>query len=302
MALVSSAIASSLAPKVADLAGLKEEIEAAVKTFHDQLVASCVQICERRLKGESALPPDWAEHVDPATQKSFYYNSKTQETRWDKPAPLPKPVSPVLPTTGLPRALGPGIGSPAIPGAPAPAASDWAEHSDPATGKMFYYNLKTKESSWTKPAELMKPPIVAPAYGLSGPVGGSVTAAPGALPGALPAGWTQNTDPATGKTFYYNATTKESKWERPAPAPAVLGVGALPPDWTQNTDPTTGKTFYYNAKTQESKWERPAPAIPSPGCPAPPVLPKPPGVATPLPAGPNLGGLGNPSLPAHLRR
>ena len=34
------------------------------------------------------------------------------------------------------------------------AASAWCEAKDPKTGKTYYYNKETKESSWTKPAGL----------------------------------------------------------------------------------------------------------------------------------------------------
>ena len=33
---------------------------------------------------------------------------------------------------------------------PAVSASDWKEHSTP-DGKKYYYNIKTKETTWTKP-------------------------------------------------------------------------------------------------------------------------------------------------------
>merc|ERR1719356_1538329 len=30
---------------------------------------------------------DWAANTDPSTSRTFYYNAKTQESRWDKPLP-----------------------------------------------------------------------------------------------------------------------------------------------------------------------------------------------------------------------
>ena len=32
--------------------------------------------------------------------------------------------------------------------------SDWVENTDPASGKVYYANLTTKETSWTYPEEL----------------------------------------------------------------------------------------------------------------------------------------------------
>ena len=38
------------------------------------------------------------------------------------------------------------------PVAAAGSASDWTEHKDESSGRVYYYNAKTKKSSWTKPA------------------------------------------------------------------------------------------------------------------------------------------------------
>lgn len=91
------------------------------------------------------LPPDWTEHKDPTTGKTYYYNKLTKETTWTKPAPKLAATAPLAP--GAPKA-------PAAPGAPpAPGGlpPDWTEHKDPVTGKTYYYNKLTKETTWEKP-------------------------------------------------------------------------------------------------------------------------------------------------------
>ncbi|CAE7345607.1 NEDD4 [Symbiodinium natans] len=186
------------------------------------------------------LKDDWTEHKDPVTGKTYYYNKITKETTWDKPAPKLAATTPLAPAA--PKA-------PGAPGAPpAPGASDWTEHKDPSTGKTYYYNKLTKETTWDKPAALAaKPAVPAPL-----------------APAGLPPNWEEHKDPTTGKTYYYNKVTKETSWDKPkgaaAPAaPAAPAAGGLPPEWEEHKDPGSGKTFYYNKTTKETTWDKPAP-------------------------------------------
>merc|ERR1719498_182081 len=91
---------------------------------------------------------------------------------------------------GRPGPYGAMGGAPALP-------PGWEQVSDPSTGKPYYCNRTTGESSWTVPAGA---PAPAPAP---------------AAPAGLPAGWESTTDPATGKTYYFNRATGETKWEMP---------------------------------------------------------------------------------------
>merc|ERR1711957_264203 len=105
------------------------------------------------------------------------------------------------------------------------------------------------------------PQQMAPCGARAAPYGG----APG---GALPPGWDQANDPASGKTYYFNRATGETKWEPPvavapmavAPLAAAPAPGQLPPGWDQATDPTSNKTYYFNRATNETKWEPPTAA------------------------------------------
>mmetsp|Transcript_3491 Transcript_3491/g.4105 ORF Transcript_3491/g.4105 Transcript_3491/m.4105 type:complete len:334 (+) Transcript_3491:67-1068(+) len=72
---------------------------------------------------------------------------------------------------------------------------------------------------------------------------------------ALPAGWTEHSDPGSGKNFFYNAGTGETSWERPKAAAGA--PSALPEGWTEHSDPGSGRVFYYKAATGETSWEKP---------------------------------------------
>uniref|UniRef100_A0A803P2W9 Pre-mRNA-processing protein 40A n=1 Tax=Cannabis sativa TaxID=3483 RepID=A0A803P2W9_CANSA len=69
--------------------------------------------------------------------------------------------------------------------------SEWLEHTSP-DGRKYYYNRRTKLSSWEKPVDLMTPIERADAS----------------------TNWKEFTSP-DGKKYYYNKVTKESKWVMP---------------------------------------------------------------------------------------
>eukprot|EP00252_Welwitschia_mirabilis_P009981 TRINITY_DN22986_c0_g2_i2.p1 TRINITY_DN22986_c0_g2~~TRINITY_DN22986_c0_g2_i2.p1 ORF type:complete len:1096 (-),score=355.45 TRINITY_DN22986_c0_g2_i2:190-3477(-) len=70
-------------------------------------------------------------------------------------------------------------------------SSDWQEHTS-ADGRRYYYNKKTRQSSWEKPFELMTPIERADASTV----------------------WKEFTT-ADGRKYYYNKVTKQSKWTIP---------------------------------------------------------------------------------------
>ncbi|CAL5064829.1 unnamed protein product [Urochloa decumbens] len=72
-----------------------------------------------------------------------------------------------------------------------PSSSDWQEHTA-AEGKKYYYNKKTRQSSWEKPVELMTPLERADAS----------------------TEWKEFTTPE-GRKYYFNKVTKQSKWSIP---------------------------------------------------------------------------------------
>ncbi|XP_050215315.1 pre-mRNA-processing protein 40A isoform X2 [Mercurialis annua] len=78
------------------------------------------------------------------------------------------------------------------------SSSEWQEHTA-SDGRRYYYNKRTKQSSWEKPLELMTP-IEAGFHFLKRADASTV--------------WKEFTTPE-GKTYYYNKLTKQSKWSIP---------------------------------------------------------------------------------------
>lgn len=70
----------------------------------------------------------WTEHKS-LDGKTYYYNTETKQSSWEKPDELKSPAEQML------------------------SKCPWKEYKSD-TGKPYYYNSQTKESRWTKPKEL----------------------------------------------------------------------------------------------------------------------------------------------------
>ncbi|CAE6966025.1 PRPF40A [Symbiodinium sp. KB8] len=107
--------------------------------------------------------------------------------------------------------------------------AQWEEHVDPSSGKKFFFNPATQETSWTRPnSRAGYPPD----------------------PARKSDGWTEHRDPASGKMFYFNTDTKQTSWHKP-------GAASSSDPWTEHVDPDSGRKFYYNSTTKESAWMKP---------------------------------------------
>ena len=82
-----------------------------------------------------------------------------------------------------------------------------------------------------------------------------IPGAPGSAPASgLPPGWSESTDPSSGRTYYVHVDGKTS-WEFPKPGDAPAKT--LPPGWTEANDPATGRKYYVNSTTNATSWEFP---------------------------------------------
>ncbi|CAG9572154.1 conserved hypothetical protein [Leishmania major strain Friedlin] len=139
-----------------------------------------------------ALPAMWEARVDPRTGRTFYINHETKTTSWERPAVAPTPLPAAQPSSGNVETGG---------------DSDWVPCVDPATGRTFYVNDKTRQTSWSRPTPAVQaPPPPTPPNAPSPMQGGAV---------ALPPPWEARVDPGTGRTFYINHATKTTSWKRP---------------------------------------------------------------------------------------
>ena len=200
----------------------------------------------------------WKATPDPATGKTYYFNTVTREVSWSPPDDgtytLTTPKSRASSTTTAPGSAG--VAQPSIKPPPAAASSKAASSSASSAASSL-------GASGTGPQT---------------PLG----RAPGAANGAL---WKATPDPVTGKTYYFNTKTREVSWAKPEGGDRGEGGeggggggdgvgggaegagegtskgGGASDAWGLAKDPKTGKEYYFNSQTKQTSWTAPASMI-----------------------------------------
>ena len=90
----------------------------------------------------------WTEHTSEAPEtkgRLYYFNSLLQQTQWEKPVGQ-QIARPVESPSGA-------ISQPNNPLAHQRQSSEWQATVDSASGKVYYFNRRTNETSWTNPED-----------------------------------------------------------------------------------------------------------------------------------------------------
>ncbi|RLN25879.1 hypothetical protein BBJ28_00000852 [Nothophytophthora sp. Chile5] len=128
----------------------------------------------------------------------------------------------------------------------AAAESVWVRKWDDTTNSLFYFNLRTQESSWEEPPDYKALFDTTP---LDTDAEGSLeaqqeTAAP----------VVDSVEPGTEETEQSAASVKiQSLYRGRSTRKRMKGNG----QWTKQFDPITARKYYYNSVTGESRWQKP---------------------------------------------
>lgn len=109
-------------------------------------------------------PEGWEEILDEESGQTYYHHPPTGRTTWDNPfidsptepelLPAEQPLSPSPP-------LSPTLSPPPI--SPPALTSDWEELVDESSGRPYFYNTMSGETSWEPPEQLSPyPPLMEP--------------------------------------------------------------------------------------------------------------------------------------------
>lgn len=183
-----------------------------------------------------ALPAGWESVTDPASGKIYYANRATGESSWTPPmAALANPAA-MVNTTVMTNPAAAVMTNPAAAALTNPAAALTNPVGVVMTNGAAATMTNPTAVAGVAPAATAMAPVEAAAASIApaaagGPVAVAavvpeatttpvVAAAPvvSAQPASLPAGWESATDPASGRTYYFNRSTNETTWVIPAQA------------------------------------------------------------------------------------
>lgn len=91
--------------------------------------------------GPDQDPSNWLATRDETSGKTYYFNKVSKITTWNKPACFGDSDVPLANRASI-GVQEENLGDP----------KDWREVVDKATGKIYYYHIKNKQTSWKKPA------------------------------------------------------------------------------------------------------------------------------------------------------
>uniref|UniRef100_A0A668AHQ3 Rho GTPase activating protein 27 n=1 Tax=Myripristis murdjan TaxID=586833 RepID=A0A668AHQ3_9TELE len=160
-------------------------------------------------------PEGWEVHVDQGSGQEYYYHPATGRTTWDNPF-LDSPMDPEALPAEEPCSPSPSQSPALSPSTASPSAwtSDWEQLVDEVSGRLYFYNPMSGETSWQPPEPLSPyPPLMEPLGAHRLQEDGPVRAAP--LSHSLsPVLWIKSLDDR-GQTYYYLRDGSKSQWNLP---------------------------------------------------------------------------------------
>ena len=256
---------------------LATAIASAARAHHDTVASGKAAV--------AALVDGWKERVDPVSGRTYYTNSDTGESMWEKPAQASPGVDDgeavegdliigwvqrldaksgnyyyTNASTGETTWKKPTSGDDSVAAAAAAEENGdlfagWVERLDAGSGRKYYTNASTGETTWKKPTTGGGEPLAAARVSEEEEDDDDEEEESS----DLASGWVEKLDPSSGCNYYYNASTGVTKWEKPVGGvgAAEASIGDLAAGWVEKLDPSSGRNYYTNASTGETKWEKP---------------------------------------------
>ena len=246
----SRAVASEWVEGVDPATGAKYQFNTRTRTSRWSNVDASAAASAAAQSASAVAVSAWEIAIDPMSQRQYEFNRQTRERRWSES--IDKSPSAAAADAAVKVIAAEAAAGKASATKSAATSSSWCEAVDPATGRAYQFNARTKESRWSEVN------VAAAASATAAAAAESAAAATAA------AEWVESVDPATGRSYAYNPRTRESRWSEvdavaaaAASATAVAAAAenaAAGAEWVESIDPATGRAYEYNARTRESRW------------------------------------------------
>jgi len=208
------------------------------------------------------LGDSWLERIDESNGQIYYFNIQTNETTWEKPLQRLKDSeeeshnnvgNDALASMQISDAIDEdsNLHDPFSESGIANIPNDeWVEELDSSTGKPYYLNKSTNETTRTKPKHLCTEPEeqievqgdMVEVNDLTVEVDNAIDESEESAMNTesmgvqLPDGWQELIDETTGNVYYYHAQTSETSWERTTLPQAFMGANELKESHDLNKD------------------------------------------------------------------
>uniref|UniRef100_A0A4W5N120 Rho GTPase activating protein 27 n=1 Tax=Hucho hucho TaxID=62062 RepID=A0A4W5N120_9TELE len=107
----------------------------------------------------------WEVHTDQESGREYYYHSESGQTTWDNPHIDPE--APTEVSVCSPSSRFPSLSPTSTSASPSAWTSDWKQCLDVTSGRQYFYNPVSGETSWEPPEpQCPYPPLMEPLSGL----------------------------------------------------------------------------------------------------------------------------------------
>ncbi|XP_053367366.1 rho GTPase-activating protein 27 isoform X2 [Clarias gariepinus] len=210
----------------------------------------------------------WETHTDEESGKEYYYHPSTGRSTWDYP--LSPSMDSEVGTNEFPLSPVPSLSPACSPTDETKWTSDWEKVLDEKSGRHYFFNPVSGQSSWDPPDDLLTPPLS----------GNSLQeGAPPPLPEEdYPADEDTPSPPGKGDSYSFAGSSEYSLahvkkavipracLDRSAPAGWTLSVDSdgvwiftndhTQEQWIKSLD-DRGQTYYYQKDGSKSEWNLP---------------------------------------------
>ena len=209
------------------------------------------------------LDRTWKVKVQKKSGRTYYVNTVTKKTSWKNPGNDLL----ILATTTKKKVKR--VVKKKRHALPTPEGSSriWKVKTQKSSGRRYYVNSVTKETTWTNPGDAF---LIIASKGAA-PMKNVKQHLAQLQPESGGRVWKVKVQKSSGRRYYVNKVTKETTWKNPGDRFLILSAKSAGPSssssssqrrvWNVKVDKKSGRTYYVNTVTKKTSWKSPGDAF-----------------------------------------